>query len=60
MKLFVEWKCVAFILSEEISDDVDFSKEYKLKFARNGAGSVSIGMPIDCFISSIKIAFFFF
>ena len=50
MKRFVEWKYLALILSEEISDDMYASHKYKKKFAQNGAGSLPIRVTAASFI----------
>ena len=52
MKRFDEWKGLALILSEEISDDMYSPKEYKEDLGRNCAGSIPIWIPIACFIGT--------
>ena len=50
MKRFAEWKCLALILSEEISDSMYLSSQgYKKRFAQNDAGSIT------CFIVTFSV-----
>ena len=55
-KRFVKLKCLALILSEEnINDMYSSSQEYKKEFGQNHVRSISIGMPIACFIFTFTL-----
>ena len=51
MKGFVEWKCLALVLSKNIIDNMHSSLwKNRKRLAQNGAGSIQSEMSFNCFI----------